>query len=104
MRRRHPDRYQPILAYVLADQARAAGVDLDAAEGPWRASFRRQELEPRYAVTNGRNAILVGSMERAVDVAGLLKWCGVDDLTPVPELRPPLEAEPVEERVLKAAS
>jgi hypothetical protein len=32
----------------------------------------RQELELISVVTNGHNAITVGSMERAVDVAGLL--------------------------------
>jgi hypothetical protein len=88
------------LAYLLADQARAGGIDLDAAPGPWRASLRWHELKLISVVTNGRSAIMVGNMKRAVDVAGLLNWCEVDDLRPVPELQPPI---PIEDRVLKAA-
>ena len=85
------------------DQARTAGIDLDAAPGPWRASLRRHELELIPVVTNGRIAIMVGTAQRAVDVAGLLNWCGVDDLRPVPDLKPPIDSEPVEDLVLKAA-
>jgi hypothetical protein len=103
MRRRRPDRYEPTLAYMLADQARSAGMDLEAAPGPWRASLRRHELELISVVTNDRTEIMVGNMERAVDVAGLLNWCGVDDLRPVPHLKPPIDSELVEDEVLKAA-
>ena len=100
---RRPDRYEPTLAYRLADQARSAGVDLDAAPGPWRASLRRHELELISVVTNDRTEIRVASMERAADVAGLLNWCGVDDLRPVSHLKPPIDSELVETPGLKAA-
>jgi hypothetical protein len=87
---------------MLADRARSAGIDLDAAPGPWRASLRRHALELIPVVTNDRTEIMVGNMERAVDVAGLLNWCGVDDLRPVPHLRPPIDSERVNDEVLKA--
>jgi hypothetical protein len=103
MRRRRANRYPPTLVYALADQARAAGVDLDAARGPWRTGLRRLELEAISVVTNGRTAIRVDSMERAADVAGLLNWCGLEDLRPVSDLVPPVESEPVEDWALKAA-
>jgi hypothetical protein len=88
---------------MLAEQARSAGVDLDAAPGPWRASLRRHQLELIPVVTNDRTQIMVGSMERAVDVAGLLNWCGVDDLSPVAHLRPPINSEHAEGELFKAA-
>jgi hypothetical protein len=103
MRRRRQDRYEPTLAYVLADQARSGGVDLDAAPGPWRASLRWQELEPMSVVTNDRTQILVANMNRAADVAGLLNWCGVDDLRPVPDLTPSIDTELMDDEVLAAA-
>lgn len=103
MRRRRPERYEPTLAYRLAEQARAAGIDLDAVPGPWHASLRRHELELIPVVTNDRTQIMVGNMERAVDVAGLLNWCGVDDLDPVPHLRPPINSEHAEGELFKAA-
>jgi hypothetical protein len=99
---RRRERYEPTLAYRLAEQARSAGVDLNAAPGQWRASPRRHHLELISVVTNGRTEIMVNNMERAVDVAGLLNWCGVDDLKPVPDLRPPIDAGFVEDE-LKAA-
>jgi hypothetical protein len=34
---------------------------------------------------------MVDTAERAHDVAGLLNWCGVHELDPVPELTPPPE-------------
>ncbi len=34
---------------------------------------------------------MVDTTERASDVAGLLNWCGVHELDPVPELTPPPE-------------
>jgi hypothetical protein len=88
---------------MLAEQARSAGVDLHSVSGPWRASLRRHELELICVVTNGRTEIMVGNMERAVNVAGLLNWCGVDDLRPLPHLQPPVNSELVEDQVLKAA-
>ena len=95
-------RYEPTLVYRLAEQARSAGVDLDAAPGPWRASLRRHHLELIPVVSNDRTEIVVNDMERAVEVAGLLNWCGVDDLRPVPDLRPPIDVGPIEDE-LKAA-
>jgi hypothetical protein len=97
------DRYEPSLAYRLAGNARSAGIDLDAAPGPWRACLRRYELELIPVVTNGHTEIMVGNMERAIDVAGLLNWCGVDDLRPVPDLRPPIDASVIEHEQLKTA-
>jgi hypothetical protein len=32
---------------------------------------------------------MVDTEEHAADVAGLLNWCGVHDLEPIPELTPP---------------
>jgi hypothetical protein len=40
-------------------------------------------------VTNGMAQIMVDTMEHATDLAGLLNWCGVDELDPVPDLVPP---------------
>jgi hypothetical protein len=37
-------------------------------------------------------------------VAGLLNWCGVDDLRPVADLKPPIDSELVQDEVLRAAS
>ena len=73
-----------------------------AAPGPWRATPRRGHLGLLFVVTNDRTEIMVNNMERAVDMAGLLNWCGVDDLTPVSDLRPPIDAGLVEDE-LKAA-
>ena len=91
------------MAYLLADPARSAGVDLDAAPGPWRTRLRRSRLELIAVVTNGRTEIVVGTTRRAADVAGLLNWCGVNDLSPVSQLRPPIDSELVEGEELRAA-
>jgi hypothetical protein len=40
-------------------------------------------------VTNGFAQIMVDTMEHARDLAGLLNWCGVDELDPVDDLVPP---------------
>jgi hypothetical protein len=40
-------------------------------------------------VTNGVTELAVDTAEHAVDVSGLLNFCGVDQLEPVPNLRPP---------------
>jgi hypothetical protein len=45
-------------------------------------------------VTNGIAQIMVDTMEHATDLAGLLNWCGVDELDPVPDLVPPPTLEP----------
>jgi len=34
--------------------------------------------------------IMVDTMEHARDVAGLLNWCGIDELDPVADLVPPV--------------
>jgi hypothetical protein len=98
-RRKRPagehSRYEPHAVYRLAERARSQGVDLDAARGPWRAAkrqFRRQgrtSLHEIPVVTNEHTAVMVDTTERAADVAGLLNWCGVHVLNPVPALTPP---------------
>jgi hypothetical protein len=40
-------------------------------------------------VTNESATFLIDTREHAVDVAGLLNWCGVHELEPVPELTSP---------------
>lgn len=88
-------RYEPTVVYMLAEQVRAHGVNLLSAPGPWRASQRRlarpgrRSLDVIPVVTNDRTEVMVDTMERAADVAGLLNWCGVHDLNPVSELTPP---------------
>lgn len=92
-------RYEPTVVYMLAEQARRSGVDLGAVPGPWRVSERqltrpgRQSLDRIPVITNEQTEVMVDTMERAADVAGLLNWCGVDHLEPIPELVPP-EASP----------
>ena len=87
-------RYEPLTVYYLAEQARAGGVDLEQAEGPWRPGVRaltrpgRNSLHNIPLVTNENTEVMVDTMEHASDVAGLLNWCGVHDLDPVPELAP----------------
>jgi hypothetical protein len=88
-------RYEPTVVYQLAERAKSRGVDLDAMEGPWRAGQRplrspgRNSLSAIPIVTNERTQVMVDTAEHAVDVAGLLNWCGVRDLDPVPDLVPP---------------
>ncbi len=87
-------RYEPTVVYHLAEQAKASGVDLDQAEGPWRVGARtlsrpgRNSLDTIPVVTNERTEVMVDSMEHASDVAGLLNWCGVHQLEVIPELTP----------------
>ena len=94
---RHPSqrsRYEPTAVYYLAEQAKANGVDLDQAEGPWRADARelsrpgRNSLHNIPVITNEYTEVMVDTAEHAVDVAGLLNWCGVHELEPIPELTP----------------
>jgi hypothetical protein len=88
-------RYEPIVVYQLAERARSRGVDLNAMEGPWRADQRplrapgRNRLSAIPIVTNEHTQVMVDTAEHAVDVAGLLNWCGVRELDPVPDLVPP---------------
>jgi hypothetical protein len=73
----------------MAARVKARGIDLSQAVGPWRAAHRRSR--PSRMITNDRVALVVDSSERADDVAGLLNWCGVHDLNPVPDLVRPSE-------------
>ena len=88
-------RYQPAAIYHLADTLRRQGIDLATRSGPWRAVERalqrpgRNRLPVLRLVTNGLAQVMVDTMEHARDLAGLLNWCGVDDLDPVPDLVPP---------------
>jgi hypothetical protein len=93
-------RYEPLAVYYMAEQAKAGGVDLEQAEGPWRAGVRainrpgRKSLDKIPLVTNEHTEVMVDTMEHASDVAGLLNWCGVRDLDPVTELLPPQTVAP----------
>lgn len=88
-------RYEPAPVYALAEDLKRAGVELSLAQGPWRPIGRRLRRPGRKAektipiVTNGVTELAVDTAEHAVDVSGLLNWCGVDQLDPVPNLRPP---------------
>jgi len=88
-------RYQPTAIYHLAESLRRQGVDLAMRSGPWHAVARALQRPGRNRtpvipiVTNGLAQVMVDTMEHARDMAGLLNWCGVDDLDPVPDLVPP---------------
>ena len=88
-------RYQPTAIYALAESLTRQGVNLATRSGPWRAVARalhrpgRNRIPILPIVTNGLAQVMVDTMEHARDVAGLLNWCGVDDLDPVPDLVPP---------------
>jgi hypothetical protein len=70
-------------------------VALDQAEGPWRAGLRplerpgRNSLDGIPIVTNERTEVMVDTVEHALDIAGLLNWCGVHELDPRPDPTPP---------------
>jgi hypothetical protein len=93
--RRERLRYEPTVVYHLAEQVKASGVDLDQAEGPWRVEERalgrpgRNSFDAIPIVTNEQTEVMVDTAEHACDVAGLLNWCGVHELDPIPELTPP---------------
>lgn len=88
-------RYQPSAAYALAESLRQRGIDFAKRAGPWQVAARalrrpgRNGLAVLPIVTNGMAQIMVDTMEHAVDLAGLLNWCGVDELDPVSDLVPP---------------
>jgi hypothetical protein len=88
-------RYEPTPVYALAEHLKRAGVELHLVDGPWRPIRRRLRRPGRNAqkaipiVTNGVTEFAVDTAEHAVDVSGLLNFCGVDRLEPVPNLRPP---------------
>jgi hypothetical protein len=85
------------VVYHLAEQAKSSGAELHRAPGPWRARERRITRPGRHSlhtipiVTNERAEVMVDTVEHASDVAGLLNWCGVHELDPVPGLVPPAE-------------
>jgi len=87
-------RYEPTVVYHLAERAKSRGIDLAAADGPWQARERRLARPGRNSlhaipiVTNERTELMVDTAEHATDVAGLLNWCGVDELDPIPDLAP----------------
>jgi hypothetical protein len=88
-------RYEPTPVYALAEELKRAGVELHLIHGPWRPIRRplrrpgRNAQEAIPIVTNGMTEVAVDTAEHAVDVSGLLNWCGVDHLEPVANLRPP---------------
>jgi hypothetical protein len=88
-------RYEPTPVYALAASLKREGVELDKIDGPWRPIRRWLGRPGRNAenvipvVTNGVAELAVDTAERAADLSGLLNWCGVDHLEPVPNLRPP---------------
>src|SRR5262249_7222192 len=86
MRQHARGRYEPKLVYELAARMKARGIDLSQAVGPWHPAGRRSR--PARVITNEHTQGVVDTSERAVDVAGLLNWCGVHELNPVPELVP----------------
>jgi hypothetical protein len=94
--RRH--RYEPIGLYRMAERAKARGVDLMAAEGPWKHGQRALRepggngLSMIPVVINGQAEVMVDTIEHAAEVAGLLNWSGVEELEPDIDLRPPPEA------------
>ena len=86
-------RYEPTPVYALAEHMKREGVELHLVDGPWRPirlPLRRPGRNAEKAipiVTNGVTELAVDTAEHAVDVSGLLNWCGVDHLEPVPNLR-----------------
>ena len=88
-------RYQPTAAYHLAESLRRRGIDLSKLAGPWHVAARalnrqgRNRIAVLPIVTNGIAQVMADTMEHATDLAGLLNWCGIDDLNPVPDLLPP---------------
>jgi hypothetical protein len=88
-------RYEPTPVYALAEDLRREGVELRTVRGPWRPIRRSLRRPGRNAeqvipiVTNGVTELAVDTAERAADVSGLLNWCGIDHLEPIPNLRPP---------------
>jgi len=91
----HLRRYEPTPVYALAEYLKREGVELRLVHGPWhpiRRTLRRPGRNAQKAIpiiTNGVTELAVDTAERAADVSGLLNWCGVDHLEPVPNLRPP---------------
>jgi hypothetical protein len=93
--RHRRQRYQPTAAYALVDTAKRKGIGLDDVPGPWRVGGRalprrgRNDLPMIPLVTNGRTEVMVDTLERAAELSAFLNWCGIEDLNPVSDLRPP---------------
>ena len=93
-------RYVPKAAFALAERLKAMGVKLGISGGPWRTDEHllnrrgRNGLDVIPIVTNGATEVMVDTMEHAIDLAGLLNWCGLENLNPVPDLTVPLELRP----------
>ena len=89
-------RYEPTHIYGLLESLRRQGMDLATNSGPWRVMARalhrpgRNRVPVLPIVTNGLAQVMVDTMEHASDLAGLLNWCGIEDLDPVPDLVPPV--------------
>ena len=89
-------RYQPTAVYKLVESLHRRGIDVATRSGPWRAMARalqrpgRNRIPVLPIVTNGISQIMVDTLEHARDVAGLLNWCGIDELDPVSDLIPPV--------------
>ena len=88
-------RYVPTAAFALAERVKHMGVKLGIIDGPWRRTERslerpgRNGLDVIPVVTNGETEMMVDTMEHAIDLAGLLNWCGLNRLDPVPDLTLP---------------
>jgi hypothetical protein len=90
-----PQRFEPTPVYALAEYLKRKGVELSHIRGPWHSIRRLLRRPGRNAanmipiVTNGLTQVAVDTAERADDLSGFLNWCGVADLDPVANLRPP---------------
>ncbi len=88
-------RYVPTAAFALAERLKTMGVKVGIIDGPWRRIEHalqrpgRNGLDVIPVVTNGETEMMVDTMEHAVDLAGLLNWCGLNRLEPVPDLTLP---------------
>ena len=93
--RHRRQRYQPTAAYALVESAKRKGLGLDDVPGPWHVGARalprrgRNDLPMIPLVTNGPTEVMVDTLERAAGLSAFLNWCGIEDLNPVSDLRPP---------------
>ena len=86
-----------VLGLVLsfAERVKRMGIKLRVIRGPWHTDEQAVPRSDRDAVdiipvvTNGRTSMMVDTLEHAVDLAGLLNWCGIKQLNPVAALRLP---------------
>ena len=88
-------RYVPTAAFAMADRLKRQGIDLPSLKGRWCATACKLRRPGRNGVnalpivTDGVAAVMVDTMEHAMDLAGLLNWSGVERLDPVSDLVPP---------------